>query len=72
MSVRAKDWVNSLAELDLEAIEEWIIEYKKGEENIVVDILSRRNISNDSVLLTAISFPTAIWLEKLNKGYLED
>jgi hypothetical protein len=45
---------------------DFLVEYKKGQQNIVVDALSRRNEDNEEeIRLSVISYPTLEWLEEL-------
>jgi len=50
---------------------DFLVEYKKGKENIVVDALSRK-FNNAPTMLTALSFPSHNWISKLHDSYLED
>lgn len=50
-------WVSKLLSYD------FVVEYKKGQENKVVDALSRRNEKEELVVtLSVISYPTLEWL----------
>jgi hypothetical protein len=45
---------------------DFLVEYKKGQENMVVDALSGRNEDNEEeIRLSVISYPTLEWLEEL-------
>jgi hypothetical protein len=52
---------------------EFVVEYKKGQENKVADVLSRRN---EEEMLTAslavISYPSLEWLLQVKEGYAHD
>jgi hypothetical protein len=53
----------------------YVIKYKKGKNNKVVDALSRRfeDLPEDVFLsLSLISFPTPTWVEELKSSYLDD
>lgn len=47
---------------------EFLVEYKKGKKNVVVDALSRREEETQAKLL-AISIPSTGWLESLKASY---
>lgn len=50
---------------------DFVIQYKKGEENVVADVLSRKEEIEGKAesLLTMISFPNPEWLEELKNSY---
>ena len=54
----------------------FIVEYKKGKENVVADALSRQvpsdEISSQNGVLCMISFPTPDWLAQLKSSYATD
>ena len=51
----------------------FIVEYKKGKENVVADALSRSSLVMLSEgTLCIISFPTPSWLSNLKKSYTSD
>jgi hypothetical protein len=58
-------WLTKLLSFD------FLVEYKKGKENLVVDALSRK-FDNAPVMLTALSFPSDNWISKLQDSYSED
>jgi hypothetical protein len=59
-------WVSKLLGYD------FVVEYKKGQDNKVVDALSQRNKEDEPVItLSIISYPTLEWLAKL-ESYLTD
>ena len=80
ISVRTKDrypcqqkWITKLLGYA------FIVEYKHGKENLVVDALSRRedtgNVDADCSevgTLCIISFPTPNWLDDLRASYVTD
>ena len=54
-----------------------MVEYKNGQDNKVVDALSRLGCSFDEVAdpnahLFLISFPSITWIEELQQSYLND
>jgi hypothetical protein len=50
---------------------DFVVEYKKGQENKVADALSRRNEEDDSIAtFSIISYPTLEWLIELKKTYV--
>lgn len=48
-----------------------MVKYKKGKANAVADALSRKE-AFEKGFLSAISFPTNSWLDKLKTSYLHD
>jgi hypothetical protein len=51
----------------------FVIEYKKGKENRVVDALSCQfENPNNEVTISLISFPTPTWVDDLKSSYLQD
>ena len=54
-----------------------MVEYKKGQDNMVADALSRLGCSYDeetdpNAHLFLISFPSITWIEELQQSYLND
>lgn len=58
-------WVSKLMGYD------FIVKYKKGAENRVVDALSRKGKEEEGTLML-ITFPTVDWIEKLKATYAID
>jgi hypothetical protein len=60
-------WVSKLLGYD------FVVEYKKGQDNKVVYALSRRNKEDEMIVtLSVISYPTLEWLTKVNESYLSN
>uniref|UniRef100_A0A2N9IS51 Reverse transcriptase n=1 Tax=Fagus sylvatica TaxID=28930 RepID=A0A2N9IS51_FAGSY len=93
--LKGKNLFLSTYEKELLALQKWItkllgypfvVEYKKGKENVVADALSRQADSelmleidkagrmqeNEGAMLWNISFPSPTWLIELKQGYEED
>jgi hypothetical protein len=52
---------------------EFVVEYKKGQENKVANALSRRNEEElQTASLVVISYPSLEWLLEVKKGYAHD
>jgi hypothetical protein len=60
-------WVSKLLGYD------FVVEYKKGQDNKVVYALSRRNKEDELIVtLSVISYPTLEWLTEVNESYLSN
>jgi hypothetical protein len=60
-------WVSKLLGYD------FVVVYKKGQDNEVVDALSRRNEEDEPIVtLSVISYPTLEWLTEVKESYLSD
>jgi hypothetical protein len=51
---------------------DFVVEYKKGVENRVVDALSRKDGWKEEITMSLLSIPTASWVDELKQQYLED
>jgi len=68
-TVPQQRWISKLMGYD------FIIEYKRGSENRVADVLSRQFdplTSSPELTLSLISFPTPTWVEELKASYAQD
>ena len=73
-----KDWYSGSVKVDTKLLGyAFIVEYKHGKENLVVDALSRREATGDVDVacgkegtLCIISFPTPNWLDDLKASYI--
>jgi len=66
-TVPQQRWISKLMGYD------FIIEYKKGNENRVADALSRQfDTSATELSISLISFPTTIWVADLQASYAQD
>jgi len=60
-------WVSTLLGYD------FLVEYKRGQDNKVADALSRRNEEVKlEITLSVVSYPTLEWLMELKNSYLFD
>jgi hypothetical protein len=60
-------WVSKLLGYD------FVVEYKKGQDNKVVYALSQRNKEDELIVtLSVISYPTLEWLTEVNESYLSN
>jgi len=59
-------WITKLLGYD------FVVEYKKGVENRVVDALSKKEGWEEGLSLSLLSIPTASWVEDLKQQYTED
>jgi len=60
-------WVSTLLGYD------FLVEYKRGQDNKVADALSRRNEEVElEISLSVVSYPTLEWLMELKNSYLFD
>lgn len=67
-AVSQQRWVSKLFAYD------FTIEYKKGEDDRVVDNLSRKfeeQSMEGCVTISLISFPTPYWIRELQQSYLQ-
>jgi hypothetical protein len=59
-------WITKLLGYD------FVVDYKKGVENRVADVLSRKDGWEEGLSLSLLSIPIANWVEDLKQQYTED